>query len=648
MLGLRKAPCPITCPIGKLASVKKMKFGVTLFFMFFPFAFGPRDLKPLPNVRQVFVVVCEGLTLQDIEQMGEPIPTLLRNGAVGLLSGSSAEIEGRQGVYVTLGSGRRMKANEQAYLGKWLQQSKVSVSLLGNGILKAILGKDKIFAAAGPDSPKVTFVAVSKRDLPRTLQKLSSQLPEGASLWLLVPNSPQTSWDKRRLTPILVYGKNVPAGLLTSPTTRKIGLVSSVDFAPTLLKQLSLPIPARVTGRTVEVDISIKDRLTYLRWLDKRSVKPLQDLPAIALAVSLFIAAAISLTLFLSFIALRVNHPKMSRLFEVFRAIASFTVVSGMGIPISLFVLPQLPNAGGMASSVQLVALVCLLGGLAFWLASRLDRFFDPHFTSPLRAAGLICAFSAVVALLGVPLYWATPLGHYPTTGWRYFGITNSGIGIVLAGTVFAWKLLKLPRFLFKAWFAMAPLLMGLSVWGANFGGALTLAFGFAAAWEFVAREKASWPRVLALSLSAMLLTVIALLVLESFVPFDQKAHLGMLLHQVKLVGATAVWESVRRKMELTCVFFTRTPLNFLAFSLFVFFHLAVACASRKSELFANLKPAFNAVFIGSWAGLVLNDSGIEVVGMAMVGAGGVSFLALIETFRYSVRGDGFALRESS
>ncbi|MGQ9463978.1 MAG: hypothetical protein ACUVTP_13130 [Candidatus Fervidibacter sp.] len=625
-----------------------MKRGFALFFVLFPFAFGLRDLKPLPNVRQVFVVVCEGLTLQDMEQMGEPIPTLLRNGAIGLLSGSSAEIEGGQGVYATLGSGRRMKANEQAYLGKWLQQSKVSVSLLGNGILKAILGKDETFAAAGPDSPKVTFIAVSKRDLLKTIQKLSTQLPEGASLWLLVPNSPQTSWDKRRLTPILVYGKNVPAGLLTSPTTRKIGLVSSVDFAPTLLKQLALPIPAKVTGRTMEVDTSVKNRLTYLRWLDKRSVKPLQDLPAISLAVSFFIAAAISLTLFLSFLALRLNLPEMSWLFEVFRAIASFIIVSGMAIPVSLFVFTQLPNAGGMASSVQLMALVCFLGWLAFRLASKLDKFFDPHFTLPLRAAGLICAFSALVALLGVPLYWATPLGHYPTTGWRYFGITNSGIGIVLAGTVFAWKLLKLPRSLLKAWFAMAPFLMGLSVWGANFGGALTLAFGFAAAWEFVAREKALWLRMLALSLSAMLLTAIALLILESFVPFDQKAHLGMLLHQVKLVGATALWESVRWKMELACEFFARTPLNFFAFSLFVVFHFAVAYASRKSELFSKLKPAFNAVFVGSWAGLVLNDSGIEVVGMAMVGAGGVSFLALIETFRYSVGSDEFAFRESA
>jgi arylsulfatase A-like enzyme len=68
----------------------------------------------------------------------------------------------------------------------------------------------------------------------------------------------------RRLTPILVFGKNVPSGLLTSTTTRRIGLVSSVDFAPTLLAQLSIPIPAEVTGRVMQIDTSVNDRLGLL------------------------------------------------------------------------------------------------------------------------------------------------------------------------------------------------------------------------------------------------------------------------------------------------------------------------------------------------------------------------------------------------
>ncbi len=636
--------CRLSHWFGKLGLVigvmLKLALTVVVAFILTSIAYGSQGLKPLPKARQIFVTVCEGIELQDLEQMDEPIGTLLKESAIGLLSGASAELAGGKGVLVTLGSGKRAKANEQAKLGEWLSQRNVSVSLHGNGSLKAILGEMR----ASPNlnrTPQVTFVSTTKSQLPTVVHELLAQLPEDACLWVLVPNSPRTDWMNRGLTPILVFGKNVPSGLLTSKTTRCIGLVSSVDFAPTLLAQLSIPIPIEVTGEVMQIDTSIDDRLTYLLWLDERSVKPLRDLPALSFAIVIVVFFAVALTVLAFAFSLLENQQGLSKTI-VFAAI--FFIVSGMSIPASLFLVAQLPHQSGVASAFRLLTTISLLGLLALLLARKLGATLFP---TPLKAAGLICAFSAIVALFGVPFYWATPLGHYPTSGWRYFGITNSGVGIVLAGTIFAWQLLRLPKHLVLTWFLASPLLMGFSLWGANFGGALTLAVGFATAWELVGKPKPSWGKVAPLSSAALVLTLFALVVAESFIAVDQQAHFGALLQRVRGAGWGVLTEMVLRKVTLLWEFFARTPLNFFALSLFIAFQIALAKLAKWSNLFGQLKPAFDCVFVGSLAGLVLNDSGMEVVGMAMVSFGGVFLLSSLETFRLSFRGDKSAIGAS-
>ncbi len=621
-------------------------FVLTFILISCTFANSQSERISLPRVRQVVVVVCDGLTLQSLLQMGEPIATLLQTGAVGLLSGSSLELSGRKGVFVTLGSGRRAKANERAELGKWLQQNGKSFRLEGDGVLEAIVG-EKTFAKS-VRQPEVVFVAVTKASLLPTLKGLIKRLDENSCLWLVIPNSPQTGWSTRRLTPILVFGKQVPSGLLTSPTTRKIGLVSSVDFAPTLLAQLGIPKPATATGSKMKVARFEGDILAYLKWLDERSIKPLQDLPALTFTMSAITAVALLLVALILLLEIRPQGRWSIWNSKIVKSVAVFAVLGGMSIPASLLLVTHLPHKTGTTNALQLLLLTFVFALTTIKFSAWLDKASSNGLPVSLRAAGLICAFTALIALLGVPLYWATPLGHYPTTGWRYFGVTNSGIGLALAGTIFAWKLLGLPNRLIAIWLTLSPLLSGFSLWGANFGGAMTLAIGFAASWVCTTSESFSWRKILGSSLLALALTVLALSIAENFVPSEQKAHWGQLLERMELLGVTTLVDMVTRKFSLLWAFFTRTPLNLVALTLFVAFHFGTMLLFRRSHLFAKLKTAFIATFVGSWAGLLLNDSGMEVVGMAMVIFGGVFLLVLVENTSSIHRGDGVAIGESS
>lgn len=572
--------------------------------------------QPVPKARRIVVVVSDGLTWQEFEGMGEPIPSLLRQSAVGLLSGASLDLRGKGGVYATLGSGMRVTAKHVSHLKERLQRHGKRVRVKGNGDLALMLGNVGTGLKTAPTSTTdVSFVAVPRQRLLPTLKSLTAELPSNACLWLIVPNSPQTGWMKRRLTPILLFSKSVPQGLLTSPTTRTLGLVSSVDFAPTLLSQLRLPIPPDMTGSVMRIvtdgvgDERRETKVAYLRWLDERSAKPLQDLPALATIIVAVIAIALALFA-LQFLPFTLPRFLVPLFFHI--------VIAGMSIPALLFIVMQLPHRSGWTNALQLLIAIAL----ASIVALRLSK-------TPLQTAGIVCALSALIGLLGMPLYWATPLGHYPTTGWRYFGITNSGIGIVLAGTIFAWRLLCLPERLMLAWCVAAPFLMGVSFWGANLGGAMTLAFGFAFAWEWLGKPKPSWQHGILRAITALLATVIGLALVESLLPADQKAHFGRLLQRMEALGMMALTEMLIRKLSLLWRFTTALPFNPAVLTTFAAFTVAVPLLAKRFSVFAELLSAFVAVFVGAWVGFFLNDSGVEVVGMTLVYVSGIVLLGL-------------------
>ena len=569
---------------------------------------------PIPQARRLIVVVCDGLTLPMLTRVGEPIPTLLRHSAIGLLSGTSASLRGRYSVYVTLGSGKRQGAKERASLAAWLRRHDITVRAIGDGFLSAMLGTvaSETLKRSKRDV-KVLFVSVRPKELPETLRRLIATMPADACLWLLVPNSPQTGWATRRLTPILLFGKSIPTGLLTSSTTRRPGLVSSVDFVPTLFTQLNIPIPPEVTGRPMcLLPMDATKALATLHWLDERSLRPLRNLMAYVVVFVVTIALALFATLL-----------PLLRPTPFFRSVQGGIVASGMAIPAALFFVGQLPFTG-VAAAIALIAVILPVAVVAF-----IRNFRDPM--QAWKLTGWVCGASALIALLGVPLYWATPLGHYPTTGWRYFGITNSGIGIVLAGTIFAWRLLPLPRKLGAVWCVIAPLLMGSSLWGANFGGALTLAIGFAAAWEWLATERPSWRRGVGRVALALLAILFVLSLSESWLPTDQRAHYGQLLWRMRLVGMEELTEMVGRKLQLLWTFTATIPFNFVLLIIFAVFTGGVPLLARRFAVFKDLLPAFLATFVGAWAGFCLNDSGVEVIGMALVYVGGIFLLALVD-----------------
>ncbi len=99
----------------------------------------------------------------------------------------------------------------------------------------------------------------------------------GADLLVVCPRpianpAQHNAWD--RLTPIFAVGPDFPPGILTSPTTRRSGLVANIDFAPTILSLFHMRGPVVMTGRPMKTltdgdgDAAAAERVGAVKRLD--------------------------------------------------------------------------------------------------------------------------------------------------------------------------------------------------------------------------------------------------------------------------------------------------------------------------------------------------------------------------------------------
>src|SRR6185503_8466866 len=100
----------------------------------------------------------------------------------------------------------------------------------------------------------------------------------GNTLLLVVGVRPRTTaWE---LTPTVAYGAGVVRGSLYSPSTKREGLVTLTDIAPTILDALDVPAPQGLIGnafryRAEAFDQRGSQRLNDLAASRERVYKPM-------------------------------------------------------------------------------------------------------------------------------------------------------------------------------------------------------------------------------------------------------------------------------------------------------------------------------------------------------------------------------------
>ncbi|MGC9003645.1 MAG: hypothetical protein ACP5KZ_02950 [bacterium] len=250
------------------------------------------------------------------------------------------------------------------------------------------------------------------------------------------------------LSPIVIFGKEW-RGLLTSSTTKTLGVVSLYDFAPTILSFFGrvekLYLGRKMFPKPAEHQIEMLQEIRQ-NCMRSWTIHRIISANIIGLTVGFFLLAFI-----------------LPLGYRGFRYLALFPFI----LPLASLVLSPFPLTG-----TQLAIFLPLLVLIIFTLS-----LLDPK-KSPLYLALVLSFLISIDAMLGGKLMAASGMGHSVEEGARYYGIGNEFAGLLVGCSL----LLNYyyPSF-WGTWMAWAAicLLLGAPWWGANWGGFLTAIITF-------------------------------------------------------------------------------------------------------------------------------------------------------------------------
>jgi hypothetical protein len=237
--------------------------------------------------RHLIVVWLDGTTLADWSSPSLPhFKTLLEDGAIALLATRTArEIADlrwmRASAAVTFSAGSEGAGDPRT--GKPIKETGVTPGLLGDVLVHGgyvtglvelgSIDRSAALALAQTDGslpPRAgqrlpiargagaaTLVDVGGQPINKADEVLG-QIQRGMSshdLLVVVSGSPSVARQKQgiRLAAVAIEGPGFGRGLLTSGTTRRDGIISLTDLAPTIVDALGLPALSGIEGRAATV-----------------------------------------------------------------------------------------------------------------------------------------------------------------------------------------------------------------------------------------------------------------------------------------------------------------------------------------------------------------------------------------------------------
>jgi hypothetical protein len=430
---------------------------------------------------------------------------------------------------------------------------------------------------------------------------------DGGQLLVVVRRPPRS--ETAQLLPVGLAGLRADAGLLTSRTTRRAGLVAGTDLLPTVLGWLGEPVPPGVQGRPVTVTgtrdaAALGDLEHRLRVVSPRRLPVLGALAAAIAAAGLLLAVGFG---------------------------ASGRRLALRAGALALLWTPLLALAcAAFAPSRTLEVALTAAGALALGLAT--DRLV-PWPRAPAVPALLGAAAYAIDLARGSDLVIRSLLGPNPRFGSRFYGIGNELEAIlpvlVLVGVAAACGAMPRSRRL-AAIMGGAMLALGVVVGagrlGADVGGVITIGAGGAVAVVCCLPGRPS-RRALALALCVPAAALAALAAIDLATGGD--AHLTRTILDADSPGAVADVIARRYELALNALLSGLMPLAAAATVAL----LALGVRRRRALLApAAGRPAWSAALAGGLAGAVAgalaNDSGpVLLVYGAVVLAAAVAYL---------------------
>ncbi|MDP9388779.1 MAG: hypothetical protein M3Q48_12915 [Actinomycetota bacterium] len=476
-------------------------------------------------------------------------------------------------------------------------------------------------AAAFADVSTPALAAAARRQAlaatDRLLGEVAALAGPRALLLVVAVTPPGTEW---RLTPMVAAGAGVRPGYLHSHSTRRVGVVTLTDVAPTVLDALGAAVPSGMIGHPLRYRPGPAD-VALLRDTDRdalfreRFYFPL-TVGFIAVQALVYLGAAVA----------------FSRLGGVGRAgrFLRWIVLAVSAWPLATFLLRAIPNVAdlGLAALGLLVAIDAVL------VAVALRR------PGPLGPLAWVCGATLGVLLLdvwtGARLQTSSLLGYSPYTAARFTGLGNAAFAILTATTVIAGCLhvhhahrRREALVATGLLFALVALSDTAPPLGADVGGILTLVPVFGLVLLALTGRRLS-RRAVALATGGAVLALAGVAAADVLRPPEARTHLGQLVARVLDDGWAPFATTIGRKVASN-IRTSRSPWTWVVPIITAYMIWMLAWARGLSELLPRrsaLRIAVAGTLAAGALGNVVNDSGVVVTALVFVYIG--PFLTLL------------------
>ncbi|HUP69209.1 MAG TPA: glycosyltransferase [Acidimicrobiales bacterium] len=499
-----------------------------------------------------------------------------------------------------------------------------------DAVLSALLKADVIVVDSGDLERAAEFVAVStpaqgaraRRAALRATDDLLGEVASAAgpdALLLVVSVAPPSK--RWHLTPMVASGAGVEPGYIHSLSTKRLGVVTLTDLAPTVLAALGAPVPEGMIGHSLRYHPGDID-LDRLRRIDRDAA--VREAIYFRLTVTyIFIQAVVYLLAALAF----------SRLGGAGRAGAAlrWTVLAVSAWPLATFVLRAVPDIGALGSGAVPVLLAIDAGIVAVALRAR---------RRPLAPLAWVCGATVLLLVLdvatGARLQTSSLLGYSLHTAARFTGFGNTAFATLASTTIIAVALHvhHAPRrrealVTAACIFALVVVADGAPSLGADVGGILTLVPVFGLTLLALSGRRMSL-RAVAIAAAVTLAALVVATGIDLLRPVDSRTHLGTLVTRVSEQGLEPLTTTVNRKVAANMRTF-RSPWTW-TIPIVALYMLSVLGFGRGWSRLLPPRSAVRAAVVGVLAagllGYAVNDSGVVVTALVFVYIG--PFLTLL------------------
>ncbi len=473
--------------------------------------------------------------------------------------------------------------------------------------------------------PRFTVPARNRalRDTDALLGRLTADLPADVLVLVVSVIPPAAEW---RLTPVVATGAGVVRGYLHSPSTKRLGLVTLTDLAPTVLAAVGADVPGAMIGRPLRYHPGEPD-VARLAGLDdaaafRQSIYYLTILGFIVFQAFVYLAVAA---------ALRRARPESPAWWMTWLRVAVLAVAA---FPLATYLfraLPFVPAWGWRAVPV----LVAMAAGIAL-AASRTGTRSPLRPMAPLAwILGLTLAVLLIDVTTGARLQLASLMGYSPETVARFYGVGNPTFAVMAATALLAaaLHLEHAPRrkealVAVGAVLALVVVVDGAPGLGDDVGGMLALPIVFTLAMVAFSGRRLSW-RTVALAVAAAVVVVGLATVVDLVRAPDARSHLGRLAAETVNDGEGGLVTTIARKAEASFRILRASVWSWLV-PVIAAFGLFVLARGRAAQLLPPGSPrrvGLAAALAAGLLGFVVNDSGVIVTAVVLVFVG--PFLAL-------------------